>query len=139
MRRRRMTWSYSFYWLYSIRPRYLKLYAILTFHFTSQHAGEVYGEKAILATELRELQSRVRSLSDERDGSLAILDEVYLDSYFLYEQAGQFDLELSYFGFESSVCFWSISSPIISWKIPWYKASHAHIFLSSKSDLLWFG
>lgn len=40
------------------------------------HAGEVYGEKAILATELRELQSRVRSLSDERDVSLAILDEM---------------------------------------------------------------
>lgn len=43
-----------------------------------QHAGEVYGEKAILATELRELQSRVISLSDERDKSLAILDEVKL-------------------------------------------------------------
>ncbi|KAL2540604.1 hypothetical protein Adt_01582 [Abeliophyllum distichum] len=40
------------------------------------HAGEVYGEKAILATELRELQSRVLSLSDERDKSLAILDEM---------------------------------------------------------------
>ncbi|CAA3006180.1 rab11 family-interacting 3 isoform X1 [Olea europaea subsp. europaea] len=40
------------------------------------HAGEVYGEKAILATELRELQSRVISLSDERDKSLAILDEM---------------------------------------------------------------
>ncbi|KAL2556813.1 uncharacterized protein Fot_01552 [Forsythia ovata] len=40
------------------------------------HAGEVYGEKAILATELRELQSRVFSLSDERDKSLAILDEM---------------------------------------------------------------
>lgn len=40
------------------------------------HAGEVYGEKAILATELRELQSRVISLSDERDKSLAILDEI---------------------------------------------------------------
>ncbi|CAI9774352.1 unnamed protein product [Fraxinus pennsylvanica] len=41
------------------------------------HAGEVYGEKAILATELRELQSRVISLSDERDKSLAILDEIH--------------------------------------------------------------
>lgn len=41
-----------------------------------QHAGEVYGEKAILATELRELQSRLLSLSDERDKSLCILDEV---------------------------------------------------------------
>ncbi|GFP97849.1 hypothetical protein PHJA_001929000 [Phtheirospermum japonicum] len=36
------------------------------------HAGEVYGEKAILGTELKELQSRVLSLSDERDKSLAM-------------------------------------------------------------------
>ena len=41
-----------------------------------QHAGEVYGEKAILATEVRELQSRLLCLSDERDKSLATLDEV---------------------------------------------------------------
>ncbi|XP_011082547.2 uncharacterized protein LOC105165281 [Sesamum indicum] len=41
------------------------------------HAGEVYGEKAILATELRELQSRVLSLSDERDKSLAVLHEMH--------------------------------------------------------------
>ncbi|KAK6164690.1 hypothetical protein DH2020_001554 [Rehmannia glutinosa] len=40
------------------------------------HAGEVYGEKAILATELRELQSHVLSLSDERDKSLEVLDEI---------------------------------------------------------------
>lgn len=40
------------------------------------HAGEVYGEKAVLATEVRELESRLRSLSDERDKSLAILDEM---------------------------------------------------------------
>ncbi|CAI9761428.1 unnamed protein product [Fraxinus pennsylvanica] len=40
------------------------------------HAGEVYGEKAILSTELKELQSRVLSLSDERDKSLAILHEI---------------------------------------------------------------
>ncbi|CAK9175838.1 unnamed protein product [Ilex paraguariensis] len=39
-------------------------------------AGEVYGERAILATEVRELQSRVLSLSDERDKSLAILAEM---------------------------------------------------------------
>ena len=42
----------------------------------SMHAGEVYGEKAILATEVRELQSRLLSLSDERDRSLAVLDEM---------------------------------------------------------------
>ncbi|KAG5252000.1 hypothetical protein OIU76_008191 [Salix suchowensis] len=40
------------------------------------HAGEVYGEKAILATEVRELQARLLSLSDERDNALAILDEM---------------------------------------------------------------
>lgn len=40
------------------------------------HAGEVYGEKAILATEVKELQSRLLCLSDERDNSLAILDNM---------------------------------------------------------------
>ncbi|KAL5701706.1 hypothetical protein ACHQM5_027017 [Ranunculus cassubicifolius] len=40
------------------------------------HVGEVYGEKAILATEARELQSRLLNLSYERDRSLAILDEM---------------------------------------------------------------
>ncbi|KAH6799674.1 hypothetical protein C2S51_036158 [Perilla frutescens var. frutescens] len=42
----------------------------------STHAGEVYGEKAILASELRELQSRALSLSVERDKYLAVLDEM---------------------------------------------------------------
>nr|XP_048337248.1 paramyosin isoform X1 [Ziziphus jujuba var. spinosa] len=41
------------------------------------HAGEVYGERAILATELKELQSRLLGLSDERDKSLATLDEIH--------------------------------------------------------------
>ncbi|XP_024017349.1 uncharacterized protein LOC112090398 isoform X2 [Morus notabilis] len=40
------------------------------------HAGEVHGEKAILATEMKELQSRLLCLSDERDKSLATLDEM---------------------------------------------------------------
>lgn len=40
------------------------------------HAGEVYGEKAILATEVRELRSRLVGISEERDQSLAILDEM---------------------------------------------------------------
>ncbi|GLT76670.1 hypothetical protein SLA2020_483170 [Shorea laevis] len=40
------------------------------------HAGEVYGEKSILATEVRELQNRLLILSEERDQSLAILDEM---------------------------------------------------------------
>ncbi|XP_030946730.1 uncharacterized protein LOC115971150 isoform X4 [Quercus lobata] len=43
----------------------------------NMHAGEVYGEKSILATEVRELQSRVLSLADERDKSLAILNEMH--------------------------------------------------------------
>ncbi|KAK8541486.1 hypothetical protein V6N13_137905 [Hibiscus sabdariffa] len=38
------------------------------------HAGEVYGEKAILVTEVKELENRLLSLSDERDKSLSILD-----------------------------------------------------------------
>ncbi|MFS7901856.1 putative ubiquitin system component CUE [Helianthus anomalus] len=40
------------------------------------HAGEVNAEKAILATELKELQLRLFTLSDERKRSLAILDEM---------------------------------------------------------------
>ncbi|GAY40729.1 hypothetical protein CUMW_054240 [Citrus unshiu] len=40
------------------------------------HAGEIYGERAILATEARELQNRLLSLSEERDKSLAVLDEM---------------------------------------------------------------
>ncbi|KAI3526776.1 hypothetical protein L1887_06039 [Cichorium endivia] len=40
------------------------------------HAGEVYAEKAILATELKELQLRLFTLSDERNKSLSILDEM---------------------------------------------------------------
>lgn len=40
------------------------------------HAGEVYGEKAILATEVKELQSRLLCLADERDKSLTVLDEM---------------------------------------------------------------
>lgn len=40
------------------------------------HAGEVYGEKAILATEVKELHSRLLNLADERDKSLAIVDEM---------------------------------------------------------------
>ncbi|KAJ9696246.1 hypothetical protein PVL29_008469 [Vitis rotundifolia] len=50
--------------------------AELSVSLSLQHAGEVYGEKAILATEARELQSRLLSLSDERDKSLKILDEM---------------------------------------------------------------
>ncbi|KAM1153197.1 uncharacterized protein LOC126622786 [Malus sylvestris] len=38
------------------------------------HAGQVFGDKSILATEARELQSRLLNLSDERDKSLAILN-----------------------------------------------------------------
>lgn len=49
----------------------------MAYHVSSiQYSGEVYGEKAILGTELKELQSRVLSLSDERDKSLAVLNEV---------------------------------------------------------------
>ncbi|KAK2649232.1 hypothetical protein Ddye_016721 [Dipteronia dyeriana] len=40
------------------------------------HGGEIYGEKAILATEVRELQTRLICLSEERDKSLAVLDQM---------------------------------------------------------------
>ncbi|CAH2039041.1 unnamed protein product [Thlaspi arvense] len=39
------------------------------------HAGEVYGEKSILATEARELENRLVNLSEERNKSLDVLDE----------------------------------------------------------------
>ncbi|KAJ4809055.1 ELKS/Rab6-interacting/CAST family protein [Rhynchospora pubera] len=40
------------------------------------HAGEVFGERSILSTEARELQSRLRSLSDEKNNSLEIIEEI---------------------------------------------------------------
>lgn len=50
----------------------------LIFWLWMQYAGEVYGEKAILASEMRELQSRLRSLSEDRVKALAIINEVQL-------------------------------------------------------------
>eukprot|EP00268_Persea_americana_P014612 TRINITY_DN16532_c0_g2_i1.p1 TRINITY_DN16532_c0_g2~~TRINITY_DN16532_c0_g2_i1.p1 ORF type:complete len:577 (-),score=162.53 TRINITY_DN16532_c0_g2_i1:451-2181(-) len=41
------------------------------------HAGEVFGERAILATEARELQSRLLYLSNEKEKSLSIIDEIH--------------------------------------------------------------
>ncbi|WVZ98507.1 hypothetical protein U9M48_043938 [Paspalum notatum var. saurae] len=41
------------------------------------HAGEVFGEKAILTTEVRELQSRLQRLSDERNKYLMIIEEIH--------------------------------------------------------------
>ncbi|CAH8388373.1 unnamed protein product [Eruca vesicaria subsp. sativa] len=40
------------------------------------HAGEVYGEKSILATEAKELENRLLNLSEERNKSLHVLDEM---------------------------------------------------------------
>ncbi|KAF2547556.1 hypothetical protein F2Q70_00019263, partial [Brassica cretica] len=42
------------------------------------NAGEVYGEKSILATEAKELENRLLNLSEERNKSLAVLDEAYM-------------------------------------------------------------
>ncbi|XP_072960787.1 uncharacterized protein [Typha angustifolia] len=42
----------------------------------NMHAGEVFGEKSILATEARELQSRLITLSDERSKSLTVIEEM---------------------------------------------------------------
>ncbi|RID70802.1 hypothetical protein BRARA_C02785 [Brassica rapa] len=39
-------------------------------------AGEVYGERSVLATEVNELENRLLSLSEERDKSLSVLDEM---------------------------------------------------------------
>ncbi|KAF8765649.1 hypothetical protein HU200_008142 [Digitaria exilis] len=41
------------------------------------HAGEVCGEKAILTTEARQLQSRLHRLSDERNKYLVIIEEIH--------------------------------------------------------------
>ncbi|KAF7818298.1 DUF21 domain-containing protein [Senna tora] len=59
-----------------VRVEELKEMLVHAKEANDMHAGEVYGEKAILATEMKELQSRLLSLSDERDNSLAILDEM---------------------------------------------------------------
>lgn len=40
------------------------------------HAGEVYGEKSILATEVKELQARLLGLTDEKEKSLLMLEEM---------------------------------------------------------------
>ncbi|CAB77773.1 hypothetical protein [Arabidopsis thaliana] len=42
-------------------------------------AGEVYGERSILTTEVNELENRLISLSEERDNSLSVLDEMRVD------------------------------------------------------------
>ncbi|KAL0826461.1 PREDICTED: myosin heavy chain, non-muscle-like isoform X2 [Brassica oleracea var. oleracea] len=39
-------------------------------------AGEVYGEKSILTSEVNELENRLLNLSEERDKSLSVLDEM---------------------------------------------------------------
>ncbi|CAF1915176.1 unnamed protein product [Brassica napus] len=39
------------------------------------HAGEVYGDKSILATEAKELENRLLNLSEEQNKSLHVLDE----------------------------------------------------------------
>ncbi|XP_038988210.1 uncharacterized protein LOC103705094 isoform X2 [Phoenix dactylifera] len=42
-----------------------------------KRAGEVYHEKSILTTEIQELQSQIINMSDERNKSLLILDEIH--------------------------------------------------------------
>jgi hypothetical protein len=41
-----------------------------------QHACEIFGEKSILITEARELQSRLQRLSDDRTRYLVVIEEV---------------------------------------------------------------
>lgn len=45
-------------------------------YLCTQDAGEVYGERSVLATEVNELENRLLNLSEERDKSLSVLDEV---------------------------------------------------------------
>uniref|UniRef100_A0ACD5U469 Uncharacterized protein n=1 Tax=Avena sativa TaxID=4498 RepID=A0ACD5U469_AVESA len=40
------------------------------------HAGEVFGERSILTTEVRELQSRLQRLSEERNSYLVVIEEI---------------------------------------------------------------
>jgi len=40
------------------------------------HAGEVFGERSILTTEARELQSRLQRLSEERNNYLDVIEEI---------------------------------------------------------------
>ncbi|EOA20334.1 hypothetical protein CARUB_v10000640mg [Capsella rubella] len=40
------------------------------------NAGEVYGERSILTTEVNEFENRLLNLSEERDKSLSVLDEM---------------------------------------------------------------
>ncbi|XP_078445171.1 uncharacterized protein LOC144714325 [Wolffia australiana] len=42
----------------------------------NMHAGEIYGERSILVTEAKELQSRLLSLSEQRHGTLAITEQI---------------------------------------------------------------
>ncbi|KAI6674723.1 hypothetical protein NL676_002629 [Syzygium grande] len=51
----------------------LKLMLAYAKEANDMHAGEVYGDRAILSTEARELQSHLLRLLDERDKSLAII------------------------------------------------------------------
>lgn len=41
------------------------------------HAGEIYGERSILASEARELQSRLLKMSEERNEYLSITEELF--------------------------------------------------------------
>lgn len=44
--------------------------------YVTQDAGEVYGERSILSTEVTELENRLLNLSEDRDKSLSVLHEV---------------------------------------------------------------
>lgn len=48
----------------------------LIISYVTQDAGEVYGERSILSTEVTELENRLLNLSEDRDKSLSVLHEV---------------------------------------------------------------
>lgn len=72
-----MTWLCTVLINYSHESRLISV-GFLIFWLLMQYAGEVYGEKAIIATEMRELQFRLQRLSEERVKTLAIINEVQL-------------------------------------------------------------
>lgn len=75
MQRKQLTWLCTVLVNYSLKSRLISV-EFLIFWLWMQYAGEVYGEKAILATETRELQSRLQCLSEERVKALASMNEV---------------------------------------------------------------
>ena len=57
----------------------------------------MYGEKSILATEVKELQTRLLGLSDEKDKSISVLDEVFSYIHFPSAKLDEKDVYTPFF------------------------------------------